>query len=447
MTAHDLLERRAERGIPRGPAGVWFDAQRSATPAQPSPRSPSVLWFRLAVVLSVLVAAGAVGWLATHPQPFNLDPANDGVPAPSDPELSDPAEADDDRTTDGQFSREQPDRLVVEGMDLAWIQAPFDFADDNPNFVANSGFEGGEDVETLVFANAEDPFGGVIVSLELLEGGGFQPWGANLGQESLESFTRHLSRDGDLWVMAPNSGLVEVARFTANQEDPFLFGWQFNFEDGADAVTWQAEPHNGAGPWIWISRNMVSYGGNAEPVSVVETEVLGRSGLIIDCCQPDSDEVVWVDGEFVYRLMASHVENDTALARPASEAIARLKRVDEATWDDLVADADAVSLGQKVTFGAQVVGVLAWVVSAGFFLGLRPRRLALLGPVVAVGWFAVGPLEPWETLLLVVALAVAWWWVWRQRRTAKPEAGSEDSESAKLEGVEPGPGLQDGIDP
>ncbi|MCP4225037.1 MAG: sigma-70 family RNA polymerase sigma factor [Actinomycetia bacterium] len=170
-----IFEERARRGTPRGATKVWIDAHLQVENLEPGSggrRSDSTLWFRLALGFCVLVFGFIVA----------------------------------DRVGEG---------TLVEGMSLVRVMGPFD-----PDA---GGIDRQPSTQWQVFADLEEPFGNPIVGLEILDGGGFRPWGANLGDDALSTFTSQLVRDGDLWAMDPDSGLVEVATFTANSHGIFEF--------------------------------------------------------------------------------------------------------------------------------------------------------------------------------------------------------------------------------
>ncbi len=384
MTVQELFEERAGRGAGRGATRVWTGAHRQVESREPVPgsgRSGSTVWFRLALGFCVLVFGLIVAqWVGEGASLLTSEPPSD-VEGAANLGLGE---------TEGE-----PKRILVEGMSLVRVTGPFDPDPSEIDRLPSAQWQ--------VFADSEEPFGNPIVGLEILDGGGFRPWGANLGNDALSMFTRHLVRDGDQWAMDPDSGLVEVATFTANSEDVFEFGWQVDFERGSAGATWQADPHNGNGVWVWLVRLL---GQTINDATLTESTILDMPAIVIS--SGAADNIVWVDGDFVYRLTADEIRGDTSIQRPATGVAPQLHIVDQAEWEAAVTKAESVSIGSVILIGLQLVAVLASLASSVYFLLRGPRWLALLGPAVVFFSVAYTTSSDPITLWIGIALAVAW---------------------------------------
>jgi hypothetical protein len=328
----------------------------------------------------------SIGWaFGRGPQPTDtvaIDDPNDAAAEAEDPADDQP----DDPLT--------PRRILIDGLTLEHVQMPADPAfqgdDDFIDRITGSVNTdqsnplNARQEEIVIFADADDPFGGPILGLNLLAGGGFQPWGLNLGDMDVTDLTRSLVRDGDRWTLDPSAGLVEVARVSGSW-DLFRFGWQFDF--GPDyAATWQAEAHNGNGVWLWIARLADSRPNSPAP-TVRPIEVLGNQGLILDQGDPDGtgadDEVIWVDGDLTYRLTVGIDQFDNT----ASAAVPRLRIVDNGTWDAAVSSADGRFRTEPVFWYLNLAMVIAAVALAILF-ARNARWWPATGLVLgAVAWF------------------------------------------------------------
>jgi hypothetical protein len=418
-----LLDARAERGIPRGPDAVWRAAEQlSSEERQNSEHRAggadlwSTRWFRFAMVVCLLGLGGLL---------FQTRPTSNDVGGEGDSDVG--GEQQNDATDEVPT----PARILVGDLQMQHVQLPIDpDAPIDPHYIRRlAGTETitglpdeGEPVETVFFADPSSPFTNPILGLELLAGGGFQPFGVNLGGVTLESLTEFLVRsDGD-WTVTEESGLVEVARFTESPFDMLRFGWQFDFGSSPNQVTWQAEPHDGSGVWVWIAR-LAGPDGGPTSFTLRQMEVLGQPGLILeqspDAGGPSSgfadDEVIWVDDGYVYRLTAGD-----SFGRSASVAAPELRIVDAAQWDDSMADANRwFGAGPGIQLDVAVLAL--WLVTA-LYLIIRGPRLPLALPLLAGAlWWALGP-DLWLTLVLVGGLAALWWWLLRRRQPPAPVA-------------------------
>jgi hypothetical protein len=420
MNGTELLQRRAERGTPRGPDAVWATAQLSGASDSTGTKSPrrgpdrSVLLLRVAL-LAWIVGLGAVVYTNVTGGTSLDTPRSESEPAPT--ESTEPL----------------PEPVLVDGMTLERVSRPFDPDFDGDDTLGVNGVRvdasslGEEQRErSVVFADPDDPFDNPIVGLTLLDGGGFRPWSANTGDTPLTDFTSQLVQVDGEWTMPDESGLVEVARFDDNPYDNLRFGWQFDFANGDDNVILQAETRpDGDEPsvWVWVAR--LSQGPD-QPLIIAEIDVLDHRGIRIDRGQADepTDEVVWVADDFVYRLTADNVQGNTAVQRSASPEASRLQLVDRADWVEAVNRTDRFTTTQAVVVrvGALVMlTLLGSVIVFAFRRSWRPAGVALLtvGAVVMVGSGTISNL-----LVLVLGLAAAWWLHRSRHRHAAPASSA-----------------------
>ncbi|MEM9133675.1 MAG: hypothetical protein AAGA59_15090 [Actinomycetota bacterium] len=401
----DILEERAERGHPRGDRAVWSAAVAESRFADEAVgrRPATVFRITVAAVAVALVAIGVVGLgriVATDDDAALSaaepgDDIDDGLPAPI---LIDGGRL-------GPRGVQRPLGADVDGVEMR---------------------TGPEDTASVVFADPADPFAATIVGLDLLEGGGFRPWGANLSDAPLEDTTRHAALTENGWGLSPESGLVEVARIESSTLDQLRFGWQFDFElGGGDRVTLQAEPVEspGVGEWLWISR--VAQSAPSSP-TVMAVPVLDTTGYVVTVPGQDGDEgVIWSDDAFVYRLTADRIEDDTAVPVDTTAHLDRLRLVDRGTWNEEVSAASQRGAGFSLSGLLVLLAILASLV---FFVWHRLRwPAALLGfaIVTLVVWGSV-PLRAGPVVFAAVVLAASW--ALHRRRWFSPRQGRLDPE-------------------
>ncbi len=424
MNGTDLLQRRAERGTPRGADTVWATAQLSDSSDSSGTKSPrrgpdrSVVLLRVAL-LAWIVGLGAIVYTNVTGGTSLHTPLSQSEPTPT--ESTEPL----------------PEPLLVDGMTLEQVSRPFDPDFDGDDVLDDLGFTRGE-VTTfgedqperwVVFADPDDPYDNPIVGLSLLDGGGFRPWSANTGDTPLTDFTSQLVQVDGEWTIPEESGLVEVARFDDSPFDNLKFGWQFDFADGNDNVTLQAETHpDGDEPsvWVWVAR--LSQGAD-QPLTIDEIEVLDHHGIRIDLGQADepADQIIWVAGDFVYRLTADNVQSNTAVPRSASPEATRLQLVERAEWVEAVNRTERATTAQVVVLvlGALVaLALLGSVIVFAFRRSWRPAGVAVLtvGAVVVVGSGTISNL-----LVLVLGLAAAWWLHRSRHRHAAPATSASSA--------------------
>jgi len=265
----------------------------------------------------------------------------------------------------------------------------------------------------VIFADPSVPFGGVILGLELLEGGGFRPWAANLDGRELTDLTKHLEQVDGSWSMSDTSELVEVARFQDDFFDSMKFGWQFDFQlAGADEITIQAESTeagNSVDEWLWIARLAKQEGTDA---SVRPVRILGQDGYVIDVDDQIGDSgVVWASDGFVYRMTATRLEDNTSFGRDSTGEIGRLRVASRREWVNAIAVSVGTSATEWIigTFGLLVAAAL--LISTVFFLVKRSFRPAALAAITLTFslFFVSSPTYFGTVVLIALGLGLAWW--------------------------------------
>lgn len=406
MNGTELLERRAERGTPRGADTVWANAQLAQSPGQKFPnRGPD----RSAVLLRVALVAWIVGLGA-----IVYTNVNDGTSLDTTQGENEPATPDS--------SEPLPEPLLVDGMKLERVSRPFDPDFDGDDILDDLGFTRGEVTHfgteaqperSVVFADPDDPYNNPVLGLDLLDGGGFRPWSANTGETPLTDLTSQLVQVDGEWTMPADSGIVEVARLDggANSYDNLMFGWQFDFANGNDNVTLQAEASpQGAEQtvWVWVAR--LSRGAD-QPLQISEIDVLDYQGIRIDLGRTDepSDEVIWAADDFVYRLTAATVQGNSAVSRDASPETTRLQPVDRADWVAAVNRADSFGPAETIVLVLGGLLMLSLIGSAIVFGFRRSWKAAAVALVTIVAVVLVGRGTIPNLLVLVIGLFAAWW--------------------------------------
>ena len=375
MTGQDLLQRRAERGSPRGAANVWTDAQIE----QPTHMRAEGSWvFRLVLAVGT-IGVGAVAALSIA---SSSETATSDIAPPAAVSEGDPSPAEDDL----------PLPIFVEGATLQdSLPACIDFLAgcvpiplDDPGMEMPENEFGIRTLQTLVYADEDDPFSNRVLGIENFEGG-FRTWSLNTDQETNDELVEQVVLEGGEWVLPLESGLVEVARFDGY---PIPDGsWQFDFVDGERSIGLQplrARSGQSASEWQWI----VPLVRSQPDVNLRTLDVLDQVGVVVQISQeavfrengfdPSEaallEDLVWVDGDFVYRLTASGPELTDHRVDDVAE---RLTVVDRAIWlsavDDTVVNENFEALIIVGVFAIAMVVVLAlliWLVR----LVVRSRR-------------------------------------------------------------------------
>lgn len=374
MTSQDLLERRSDRGDTRGAANVWANAQMP----QPQKNEPAGSWaFRsilaIALVVALFAVISAVGQsseTATEGSTPETPTAAQDPSDPSDAVLPLPILVDGAALTD--TSPQCLDfRLGCEVVDSG-----------------NTGFPGNElginNLRTTVYAKEDNPFSERVLGVENFDDG-FRTWSLNTDDDTHEELVEQLVLEGGEWVLPVDSGLVEVARFDEYPEPLAL--WQFNFQDGARRILLQSLPSRfdqGATEWEWI----VPLVSTQPDVDLRTFEVLGTPGVVIEISQEQialengldpselalGQELIWVDGDFIYRFNANGPElsdNDV------DDIAERLMLVDRDVWldavDDTTFDEDQEALIIFGVLGVIVLIAIAALIAIGRLIYERGR--------------------------------------------------------------------------
>ncbi len=422
MSIDELLERRAERGVPRGAARVWADSHGAEPSVESSGKRTSVTLFRLAVAVWILGFVAVGIFRSTSPQSndaasgHSTQVSGDGSPdvVESDEPLPAPLLIDGGSLKRDRGGVSRPFDPDFDGDDL--LDDLFPRSQTTPEVAELSP----EQLTMVIFARPTEPFDGPIVGVELLDGGGFRPWGANVDDAALTDLTQQLERTNGEWSMAERSGLVEVARMEGDQFDSLRFGWQFDFQlGGNEEVTIQAETSRDdrvVDEWLWVARLA---GQSQTNVAVRSIEVLGQDGIVIDRADGAGDSgVVWRSDGFVYRMTASTVEDNTAYGRDSTEDIDRLRIVERGEWLDAIAASSQTSIAQWGIGFAGLVIFVGSALSTVWFLVRRSFPPAALAGATVVAWvYLVASPIYWGTVALsAFGLGLAWLLHTRGRR-------------------------------
>ena len=408
MNLPDLLERRAERGTPRGSANVWANAQpalRSPLTNPPGQRSSS--WtFRIA--LAVWLIGFAIAGVLALGRGDDLETATE----PDEPiESSEPL----------------PAPILIDGFDLDRTGRPLDPDLDADDVLGEPVVQIGDttsfgnfDVEEhVVFADPIDPFNNPIVGLELFADGGFRPWSLHADADELTSILDTVAqRDGE-WTISPDTGLVEIDRFSIDPRFLLDAGWQFDFSDGDEQVTLQAHTTTDAAPiseWMWVA--LLVDNETPRPQEVTEIEVLGGSGIMLSRGNPEepSDDVFWVDDGFAYRFGTSTEVGNRLVSENASDSVGLLRVAERSEWVNVVRASGETSSAEIVLFSilsVLMISLLVLIVVVVVKGNFRTAVVLVLTLVFSIIWlFVVGGstgLSSGVIPIIVLGLGLAWW--------------------------------------
>lgn len=376
----DLLERRAERGEPRGAANIWADAQTPIAGPLASGPNPGVWIFRAAVAISILVAGF---FLLNGLSNGDSSTATDEVPRAADSNVS-----------PGDQDEPLPLPLLVDGMSLDHVTPPI-----NERFDADELFEPvsssisratfGEDEASrrIVFANPDDPLNDPIMVIDAFAEGGFRPVVVNIDESERQQLIDSASRTGDAWSIGTETGLVSVADFEWEAFILLDLGWQFDFSSGSDRVTLQAlaiADNPSLQEWAWLAlllRDDVS-------TELTETSVLDQPGVLLTETFDErvSEQLFWTDGDFAYRLSADTIVGDTAEPTPVAPAAERLIAVDQDVW--VAAVLNSVQFG-SIEGPFFLVALISIAIALACIVYLLVKRRFKLVAVVALMAFVL----------------------------------------------------------
>lgn len=391
MTVEHVLARYAERGSSRGAALVWEQAvgagpapAQSASPRPPRRQRVALLATTLGLLVLGGLAVRGVGSALLAPAPRSAGDATD-VGNDDDPEL--------------------PPALIIEGMTLVRVDEP---QADLPGPERITG-EPGRYIRTQIFADSDGPASGPIIGIRHLFGGGFEPWGANLGATDLASFTDGLRREGDAWVLDDSHGLEQVADLAEGDPlDLARFGWQLDFRGDGHEAAIQHEPTEHSSIWLWLARLLTGsgVGGGGMVVEAVQVGSSGQGLALIGPIPEDGStptvEVVWESEGWVHRLTLGRIEGDTMIGTDARIVVDDLV-IDRARWSAAVDDARGWRPGARssLILLVEAVTVIALILAAAAFVR-RPGAVA--AAVIIVGLAVLAAAYPDGTVVLVAAL-------------------------------------------
>lgn len=374
-----LLERRAERGVPRGSANIW--AELHALGPEPQPPKSSTWGFRIAVAALAAVVGFGVFGITNNTTTETTDfaaPVDGDTPIVSDDPL--------------------PEPYLANGLALRLVAQP-----DDPDFDADDLFgEPGTlppaktdaNNEIIVFAQGDDAFDGPIFGIEILEDGTTDSWSANLSAVEFAELDASLTEEEGRWMLPAENGLSQVAQFQTQPELRRSQQWDFGFVDteSLESVILLANPIDEAGQWVNIAAFL---SGTSEP-SVAESitiDGVDEPGIRIqrdprdkdfDGVQAQVDEgvvVLWETGDFSYTL-SSQVSFVTPEGfGDVDLGLATLESGDRESWISAVSASSTLNASTVFTPGSVIFGLLAsFVVLAAAFgirrVALRPERMA-----------------------------------------------------------------------
>lgn len=320
MNTQDLLERRAERGTPRGAANVWADAQ----PQVQHPTFNGAWLFRFVVSLMIF-GIGLVTVFSTMDSSFQtIDPTSGEPVAPTS-------------------SEPLPRPIFVDGLELTKTVRP-----GHPDFDADDLFGEGDDVlvaedppgsaqEVIVYATADDPFDNPIVAITIFDDGEFRTSGANLEGAGVD---QAVVVDG-MPTLPPTSGLVEVARYDTTAIRLDVYGWLFEFslEDGVvDLRTYTSPEVTAHGEWPLIAMRL-SHQDEDVVTTTQSFDVFDQRGIYISSSNSEFDDVIWESENLVYTL-SSWGTDSFEEGRDIRSVVPQLREVDRTTWAVAVSDTD-----------------------------------------------------------------------------------------------------------
>ena len=386
----DLLERRAERGSPRGSANIWAELQ--APSPTPLPPKGSAWAFRLAVgVLAAAVGFGVFGITNSSTTETVADvaaPIEDSV-TPSEDTL--------------------PEPYLVEGLSLAFVAQPTDPEFDADDLLGEPGnlpppkSDAMNDI--VIFARSVDDFDGPILGVEVLDDGTTEAWSANLSSTEFASLNAELAQVDGQWTVPADSGLVQVAQFQFQPELRRSQQWDFEFvdTDSLDSVVLHANPLRDGGQW----ENIATYLSTKSDTAVVETvdlEGIDRPGIRVEREPQEKvfegeeeayivdlgELVLWDDGDFAYSLDSRFSPTGTEACRrvgcdeligyaSVDLGVSRIESSERNVWVTSVANSTFLNRPAVFTAGSVIFGLLAslTVVAAAYGIrrfAYRPQR-------------------------------------------------------------------------
>ena len=305
----DLLERRAERGQARGAANVWANAQMPAE----QPEHPKGSWFFRFAVAALVVVAGNAALLALAGG-STIDTAGQLTDA-----TQQASEAD---VPDIRDFEPLPAPYLFDGQELVTKSQPsVPGADERNVFVVESDPVIPSDEELVVFAESPTAFDGPIFVLGPERGNGVDVAGVNMSSEERTAIGDLLVRVDSQWTLPPESGLVEVARFTSAD---FLTSatWAFSFGVLRDTEGNQpVEPHQAflvarpmENPTPWNAIAEIATRNETTSIEQIRPDTLDGTVLEVTTQTGSNDRAVWTDDEFVYVLDEAAALRDLRIA-------------------------------------------------------------------------------------------------------------------------------------
>lgn len=415
MTRNELLERRAERGTPRGASAVWRDANLSLDNASSSLQfngrkgESHTTWFRLAIGVAALVSAFvAFVPVITNSSSSTTEATRDALPAGADQPEVGPNESEP--TGELPDSAGPPPILMDRN---AGGSESFELAKIRTRGPSEEGFAPGAQLATpiRVFAHPSDPFDHSIVVVGLGDEGD-QRVVLNWDEATLASVTEGVVNEDGQWKVDPSLDLVEVANFETEVGDPAISGWELVYEEinGANFERLQREAELTIVPGdierLWLNladaaRNS-DWTNDADPATERRSaQVAGQQVIFAD------SRALWLDGGDVFELRV--YDYDTQGLRQSvdpEKSLAFLRVASQSEWESQLDESDKTSsLFLRIVERLPVFFLILGIVGLGIYGIYRivrsGRRWLMLAAVV---W--------------IVLMSLAWGWA----MTSSPSA-------------------------
>lgn len=353
---NDLLERRAERGTPRGAANVWANAQE--TP--PTGYAVGNWGFRFATVGLLALATLGMFFLSRQAN-VELDTVDE------------PSAIDEPVPTTS--NEPLPPAIGVDGMEPLLTIRPEDpefDADDlfgpRPPAAQRPGFD--SDLQVQFFAREDEPFVGPILGVLVFEDGEYMTFEANMDSVDQETLLNQIRVVDGRATLSSSSELTAVSSVSTNVFDDSDYGWRFEFSDAQDGVSLSARtlPDGGASVWEWLG-DVIPPADEGIETTVRPIAVRGVDGAHITYGNGEPDEVVWSEGRFAFRLRALSID-DTQTTAGADALARRLTTVDRADWvvDVQATDSENVPLNYAPTLAERLVIIMVLLLGVVFLI-------------------------------------------------------------------------------
>ena len=385
MNGNDLMERRVERGNPRGALTVLADAQAEVEMAGEIPRWGRSRWFLwLFIAFHFVISLAVLGFGAfggTRDADTATDEPDRSIIGPTALTSNEPL----------------PAPILVDDLDLVFTRRPsfdpFDADDLFGDGPPSTFFNPTSSAPFIIFGDPDASFDGPIFGVSVFNFAPieFEVFSANMEPSRADELAEQVQVtsdgiNGGTVALATETDLVEIVNrldFFRPTNDQI---WDFGFEEQNEYVSFTAATSRFPEDLNeWDSLYDILSQSGLTRMTLSSTQVLGQPGVRISATFEDSgfftefdfdgdfaeegisvddvflDAVVWTQDDFAYTL------NLFEPRRPVMDDLSRLRIADRAEWNTAVAQTDY--RGQSTDFT-----VWRWAI-----------LLALLG-FMAVNW-------------------------------------------------------------